>query len=43
MAGLPATLWAAAVPMSYERRVQDILEDIASDHAYMMQRRQQQV
>ena len=42
MAGLPATLWAAAVPMNYERPVRDILEDIASDHAYMMQKRQQQ-
>lgn len=28
--------------MNYERPVRDILEDIASDHAYMMQKRQQQ-
>ena len=43
LAGLPPTLWAVAVPMNYERPVKDLLEDIAGDHEYMMQQRQQQV
>ncbi|KAK9838493.1 hypothetical protein WJX81_002737 [Elliptochloris bilobata] len=40
-AGLPPALWAAAVPMNYERPVRELLEDIARDHAYMMEQRQQ--
>ncbi len=41
--GLPTTLWAAAVPMNYERPVRDLLQDIAGDDAYMKQQRGQQV
>ena len=34
--GLPATVWAAAVPQNYERRVSQLVEDIHGDHAYMV-------
>lgn len=35
-AGLPETVWAAAVPMNYGRRVSDLVHDIYGDHAYLV-------
>jgi len=33
--GLPETVWAAAVPMNFTRRLEDLVEDIYGDHMYL--------
>ena len=34
--GLPETVWAAAVPMNYTRRLEDLVQDIYGDHMYLV-------
>ena len=36
IAGLPETVWAAAVPMNYDRKVEELVEDIYGDHNYLV-------
>ena len=35
-AGLPETVWAAAVPANFDRKVAALVDDIYGDHAYMV-------
>lgn len=35
-AGLPETVWAAAVPANYDRRICDVIEDIYGDHMFLV-------
>ncbi|PNH05255.1 hypothetical protein TSOC_008495 [Tetrabaena socialis] len=41
-AGLPPTVWAAAVPNNYERIVADLAEEVFSDNAAMVRRAQEE-
>ena len=34
--GLPETVWAAAVPMNYDRKLEELVEDIYGDHVYLV-------
>lgn len=36
LTGLPETVWAAAVPMNYDRRIEDLVHDIYGDHMYLV-------
>jgi hypothetical protein len=38
LVGLPETVWAAAVPMNYTRKLEDLVEDIYGDHLYLVSR-----
>ena len=35
-AGLPETVWAAAVPANYDRQICELIEDIYGDHMYLV-------